>query len=215
MNIHTFSFNAFQVNTYLIWDETLECIIIDAACYQEFERDELLGFIKEKGLKPVKLLNTHCHVDHLLGNSFIFETFQLRPIIHRAGQVFLVNAIEHAWSFGFEMDTVIEPAEYVEEGDEIVFGKSRLKVLYTPGHADGSICLLSVEGEFVISGDVLFKGSIGRTDLPTGNFDILLGNITNKLLSLPSHYAVYPGHRQATSIEAEMLYNPYLEGSDL
>jgi glyoxylase-like metal-dependent hydrolase (beta-lactamase superfamily II) len=127
----------------------------------------------------------------------------------------LVNAIDHAWSFGFEMDQVIEPVDYVEEGDEIAFGKSHLKVIYTPGHADGSICLLCEEGEFVISGDVLFQGSIGRTDLPTGDFNVLLGNITNKLLTLPSHYTVYPGHGPSTTIGAEVLYNPYLDGSDL
>lgn len=215
MNIHSFCFNGFQVNTYLLWDETNECVIIDAACYQEFEKKELLHFIERNQLKPVKLLNTHCHIDHILGNSYVYDTFGLKPVIHSAGMMFLHNAKDHAWSFGFDMDRVIEPVDFVEENDIIVFGNSTLKVLYTPGHADGSICLLSEKGRFVITGDVLFYGSIGRTDLPSGNYQLLISNILNKLMTLPSDYIVYPGHGSSTSIKEEAIHNPFLSGSDI
>lgn len=214
MNIHSFSFNAFQVNTYIIWDETKECIIVDAACYQEFEKKELKDFLAHNGLKPVKLLNTHCHIDHILGNPYIEMEFGLRPYIHAAGKVFLQNAVEHAWSFGFELEKVVDPIGFVEDGEEISFGNSRLKVLYTPGHADGSICLLSEESGFVVTGDVLFNGSIGRTDLPTGDFNLLIESITNKLLSLPSDITVFPGHGPSSSIGDEKMHNPFLTASD-
>ncbi len=203
-------FNAFQVNTYILYDESKECIIVDPACYDDYENKKLVQFIEDEGLKPVKVINTHCHVDHILGNSFIEEKYGLKPIIHPAGESFLKVNKEYALSLGFTIERIVFPDEYLNEGDIVKFGDSELKILYTPGHADGSICLHSEEQKFVIVGDVLFLSGIGRTDFPTGNYDILIDNIKRKLLTLNDDTIVYSGHGPETMIGQEKKYNDYL-----
>jgi hydroxyacylglutathione hydrolase len=215
LQVKTFIFNAFQVNTYLLYDETKECVIIDAACYPEFEKNQLQAFIDENELKPVKLLNTHCHIDHILGNICVFRKFGLKPVIHKSGLPFLEKAKEHAWGFGFELEEVIQPESYIKEGSKIKFGNSEIDVIYTPGHADGSVCFISHEKKAVFVGDVLFKDSIGRTDLPTGDYKTLIENIDQKLFTLPEDYIVYPGHGDQTTIKQEKEENPYVGGDFL
>ena len=210
IQIKQFSFNAFQVNTLVLFDETSECIIIDAACYEDFERKTLVDFIKQNKLKPVKLINTHCHIDHILGNNFVGEYFNIGLEIHKQAEAFLAQAPQHGLSFGFSVDPINPPAHFLKEGDTVEFGNSKLEVLYTPGHADGSICLLSREDKFVIVGDVLFQGSIGRTDLPTGNFDLLKQSIQEKLFTLDENIRVIPGHGPDTSIGSEKYNNPFV-----
>lgn len=210
IHIKVFVFNPFQENTYLLYDETNECVIIDPGCYNPDEELELVKFIEENGLIPVKLINTHTHIDHILGNNFIHEKYGLKPMVHKAGEVFLESAPEHGKMFGFSLNEMIMPEKYLEDNQHVKFGNSSLEVLYTPGHVDGSVCLVHFEKNFVISGDVLFNGSVGRTDLPTGDFDLLAESITKKLYTLPDHFKVYPGHGPVTTIGEEKAGNPFV-----
>lgn len=210
MQIKIFEFNAFQVNTIILYDETKECVIIDAACYHESEQNKLKQFIESESLKPVRLLNTHCHIDHILGCNFISDQYQLEMEIHEAGEQFLAGAVEHGLAFGFSLEPIHAPTKFISEGSKITFGTNFLNVLYTPGHADGSVCFVSEENNLVIVGDVLFRESIGRTDLPTGNFEILQDSIQNKLFTLPENYKVIPGHGPETSIGHEKKHNPFV-----
>ncbi len=210
LQIKIFAFNPFQVNTYILYDETGECAIVDAACYGDQEEQVLKTFIDEKQLKPVLLLNTHCHIDHILGNNFVANTWQLKPMLQKDGLEFLDNAVEYGETFGFGIDKPVMPEEYIKEGQVLRFGNQELKVLETPGHAAGSVCLYHEKEKFVIAGDVLFRNSIGRTDLPTGNFDLLIQSIHTKLLPLEEEVKVYCGHGPATTIGDEKENNPFL-----
>ncbi len=210
ITIKRFTFNAFQVNTYLLFDETKECIIVDAANYENYEDEELKNYIISEGLKPVMMLMTHCHIDHVLGSAFVEKTYGLGITMHKAGKVFLDNAISQASIYGFNLKEVAKPVSFVDEKDILKFGNSEIEILYTPGHADGSICLVNHKQEFVITGDVLFQESIGRTDLPTGDYDILKKNIITKLFMLGENYKVLPGHGPSTSIGHEAMNNPFI-----
>ena len=210
IQIKKFVFNPFQVNTFVLYDETRECVIIDPGCSDGVESLELMDFIKEKGLKPVRMLLTHTHVDHVMGINMLEEMLGIKPEAHEAGLVFLDHTISTAVSYGVSIDKNPSVVKYIKEGDEITFGKSKLDVLYTPGHADGSVCFLSRKDGFVIVGDVLFQMSIGRTDLPTGDYDLLKQNIFEKLFILPDDTIVYSGHGPETSIGFEKSNNPFL-----
>lgn len=211
IQIEKFVFNSFQVNTFILHDETGECVIIDAACQSEAERTQLTDFISHHQLRPICLLNTHSHIDHILGNVFLKDTYQLPLMGHQSGDKLISIAQSSASLFGFELERVALPDKHLTEGDSIRFGNSEINVLYTPGHADGSICFYHAEQQFVIVGDVLFQGSIGRTDLPTGNYHTLMESIGKKLLVLPETVTVYPGHGPTTSIGYEKQHNPFLE----
>lgn len=210
ITIEKFVFNAFQENTFLLFDETKECIIIDPGCYEEHEKKHLQDYISSNGLKPVKQIYTHCHVDHILGNNFIIETYGLKPEIHEAGLQFLLRGHEQGRVYGFQMEENATTDLFIEEGDIIKFGNSELKVVYTPGHADGSVCFINYPQKFVITGDVLFRDSIGRTDFPTGDFDILMKSIHEKLFTLEDDFTVYCGHGPETSIGYEKVNNPFI-----
>jgi glyoxylase-like metal-dependent hydrolase (beta-lactamase superfamily II) len=211
ITIEKFVFNAFGENTYLLYDETKECVVIDPGCYEQYEKDNFIEFIETNELKLKKLIYTHCHVDHMLGNNFIAETYDLKPIIHKAGLPFLQRGHEIGKGYGFQMEKAIEPEEFIEEGDIIKFGNSELRVVYTPGHADGSVCFINDEQKFVITGDVLFRDSIGRTDFPTGDFDLLMKSIHDKLFTLEDDFTVYSGHGPETSIGYEKVNNPFIK----
>jgi glyoxylase-like metal-dependent hydrolase (beta-lactamase superfamily II) len=210
IHIERFAFNPFQVNTYILWDETKECAIIDPGCYGHAEQDEITGFIKDNGLKPVRLLNTHCHIDHIAGMAFISRKYGLKPEAHPAGLPFIRHSEKTGFIYGFEKLETIDPKLPLKEGDLIRFGQSELQVVETPGHADGSVCFISYADKFVITGDVLFHQSIGRSDLPTGDYDLLIKNIREKLLTLPHDFKVYPGHGPDTTIGFESYSNPFL-----
>ncbi|MCX6245127.1 MAG: MBL fold metallo-hydrolase [Bacteroidetes bacterium] len=203
-------FNNFQVNSFILYDDSGECVIIDAACYDEREKQQVMEFIEGNSLKLVRNLNTHCHIDHVLGNGFISEIYGIRPEYHEASVPLLFAAPEIAASFGFVLRQIPEPARYLQDGETIRFGSSELKVLYTPGHADGSVCFYNKENGFVITGDVLFRDTIGRTDLPTGNFDLLMKSIREKLFTLPDDTKVYAGHGPETTIGYEKMNNPFI-----
>ncbi|MCF8332684.1 MAG: MBL fold metallo-hydrolase [Bacteroidales bacterium] len=203
INIHRFTFNDFQVNTYLLWDDTKECVIVDAACFTEEEQKELISFIQNADLKPVKIVNTHNHIDHILGNPFVKKQYNIPLYANNKGDLFIRMAQSSGTIFGLEVKEVAQPDHNIDEGDMLTFGNSGLKVLYTPGHADGSICLYASEEKFLIAGDVLFAGGIGRTDLPTGDFDTLAKNISQKLYALSDNVRVFPGHGPETTIGEE------------
>ncbi|MBE0648781.1 MAG: MBL fold metallo-hydrolase [Bacteroidales bacterium] len=210
ITIKTFVFNPFMVNTYLLFDETREAIIVDAACSDEREEEHLENFIETNSLKLVRNINTHSHIDHILGNVFIEERFGIRPEYHPAGESFLIRAKDVGIAYGFQVDRVPEAARLLEANEMIRWGNSSLRVIYTPGHADGSCCFYSKEQGFVITGDVLFRDSIGRTDLPTGNFDLLMESITEQVFTLPDDTVVYPGHGPETEIGYEKMNNPFI-----
>lgn len=210
IHIKKFIFNPFQENTFVVYDDTKEGIIIDPGCYETNEQDALTNFLDSEGIKLVKLVYTHCHVDHVLGNNFIAKTFNLKPQIHKAGLPFLENAHKQGEIYGFSMEPSILPESYIEHGDSISFGDSELKAVYTPGHVDGSICLISHDHKFVITGDVLFKDSIGRTDFPTGDFDLLMKSIHSELFTLGDEFSVFCGHGPETRIGHEKVNNPFI-----
>ena len=211
IQIERFTFNSFMVNTYVLYDETREAIIVDSACYESYEKQGLWDFLQDAGLIVVRNINTHCHIDHILGSQYLFEKFGLHPEFHKAGLPFLLQAREIALNFGYTLEKIPEPGAFIEDGDEITFGNSSIRALYTPGHADGSLCFYSKADGFVITGDVLFKDTVGRTDLPSGDFDKLMESIKTRLFTLPPDTVVHPGHGPETTIGYEMENNPFIK----
>jgi len=210
IKIQKFVFNTFQVNSYILSDGSGECVIVDAACYEDSEKEEISDYIVKNKLRLVRNLNTHCHIDHILGNGFIAEAYGIYPEYHEASVPFLASAREIAASFGYSLDGIPAPARLFSDGDKIAFGTSVLEVLYTPGHADGSVCFYNREQGFLITGDVLFRDTIGRTDLPSGNFDLLMKSIREKIFTLPGDTVICPGHGPETTIGYEKLNNPFI-----
>ena len=211
MNIKIFTFNQFFENTFIISDSTNECIIIDPGCYDKNEKQILQDYILSNNLVPTKLLNTHCHIDHILGNNFVSKTWDLELEIHHKDIDLLKNSKNIADLYGF-VDYENSPItnKFLVEGDIIEFGKSKLEVLFTPGHAPGHISLYSKNENFIISGDVLFNNSIGRTDLPGGNYNTLIDTIKSKILCLDDSTVVYCGHGPSTTVGKERINNPFL-----
>jgi len=210
IEIQKFIFNPFQENTYVLWDETKECIIIDPGCFQPYEKEELKGFIDDNKLNPKYLINTHCHIDHVLGNRFVKETWKVPLFIHKLEEKPLHNIPVYAQSYGFRNVESSTPDKFIDETDKIQFGNSELEVLFTPGHSPGHMVFYSSEQEFCINGDVLFYGSIGRTDLPGGHHPTLIKSIKEKMFKLPNDTVVYTGHGGETTIGFEKLHNPFL-----
>lgn len=195
----------------MLFDDTKQCVIIDPGCYDKDEERELQGFIDQNGLKPVMLLQTHCHIDHVLGNQFIFDTYGLKPICHQLEVPLLEGVPEYGRLFGMEVTPSPKPERLIHAGDEISFGETTLKALFTPGHSPGSVSLYCQKDGFVIAGDVLFHESIGRTDLPGGSFPVLEKSIREQLYTLPAETTVWPGHGPETTIGYEMKYNPFVK----
>ncbi len=212
MQVKSFTFNPFQENTYVLYDKSKECIIIDPGCYEKNEQLELQTFIQENQLKPVKLINTHCHIDHILGNQFVSDKWSLKLYMHEADLPILENAREISKAYGLQNYTGSPyPEDFLEDGDVLKFGNTSLDILFTPGHAPGHICLYNKEKKILIAGDVIFKGSIGRTDLPGGNFETLINSIQEKLFPLPNEMQIYCGHGPETTLAHEKESNPFLQ----
>jgi glyoxylase-like metal-dependent hydrolase (beta-lactamase superfamily II) len=209
MKIYKLVFNPIDVNTYILEDKSGDCAIIDCGCYDRKEADKLEKFISEKKLNPVLLLNTHSHLDHIFGNKFILERYNLKTLSGKEDEPNRKNAVQHALLFGLKMDNPPEPGGFLSDNQEIIFGTTVLKAFHVPGHAPGSYAFYSRENACVFTGDALFAGSIGRTDLPGGNFETLINSIKTKLFTLPSETVVYSGHGNETTIEQEMKFNPY------
>jgi len=210
MEIYRHVFSPIEVNTYILSDESGDCAIIDCGCYNESEFSRLVNFMESKKLKPALLINTHCHLDHIFGNKFIFEKYNLKTHCNELEELNRKNAPEHAMYFGLSMDTPPEPEGYISHLQQIVFGTSTLIALLVPGHTAGSLAFYSEKDNCVFTGDALFNGSIGRSDLPGGDYQTLINSIKNTLLSLPPSTVVYSGHGPETTIGKEMKTNPYL-----
>ncbi|MFN4083576.1 MAG: MBL fold metallo-hydrolase [Bacteroidia bacterium] len=211
MYIKSFIFNDFQENTYVLYDDTKECVIIDPGCYQKHEKEELTDFIGSNNLKPVKLINTHCHIDHVLGNAFVAEHYNLTLYFHQDELKTYDGTARWADLFGLVLNQKPEKMQFINEGETITFGNTTLDILFTPGHSVASLTFVHHPTKNIIAGDVLFYLSIGRTDLPGGNFEILKNSITQKLFTLPADYKVYSGHGPTTNIGFEKANNPFLK----
>ena len=210
LNIKKFTFNPVEVNAIILWDETLECVLIDPACYYPEEEQQLKQFVESNKLKPVRLLNTHGHFDHLMGNRFIKKTWGLKCEIHEDDNFLVQLAPAQAMKFGIEMNEAPSCGEFLSDGDVLAFGNSELKVIHVPGHSPGGVAFFSEADQLLISGDILFFRSIGRTDLPMGNFNLLISGIKEKLMVLNDKVKVYCGHGPETTIGSEKKNNPYL-----
>lgn len=216
IKVAKFTFQIFGINTYVIYDEdSRECAIIDPGMFDNIEREALDNFITREQLKPVHLINTHAHIDHVLGNAHVINKYGLTPEQHHDDEFLAERLAQQAREFGIPANDLDSKNNYVylKEGDKIFLGKSVLKVIHVPGHSPGSIALYDEVDGILISGDILFHGSIGRADLPGGNMTKLIDGITRKLLTLPEKTIVYPGHGDETSIGYEKRYNPYLTGA--
>ena len=216
LNVKAFIFNPVEENTYVLYNNRHQCCIIDPGCYFPEERDRLKTFIEETDLKPTLLLNTHCHLDHVFGNKFIQDTWGQTLHIHEKEKPVLEFAPEagRLWQLPFE--NYSGDLNFIEEGGKIKLGddeadSNRLEIFFTPGHSPGSICFYNEPGGFVISGDVLFNGSIGRTDLPGGDYDTLINSIQTRLFTLPDDTKVYSGHGPVTTIGFEKQNNPFVK----
>ncbi len=205
-----FEFNVFTENTYILYNNDREAAIIDPGCSTGEECSQLANFIRTEKLNPALLLNTHCHIDHVLGNHFIYREYGLSPIIHRDELVILQSLTQVAAFYGVEATPSPEPLRFIEEGEKIVLGEIMLEVIYCPGHSPGSICFYNAAEKKLWGGDVLFRESIGRTDLPGGDYDMLENNILTKIFTLPDDIEVFPGHGIPTSIGYEKINNPFL-----
>ncbi len=211
IEVEHFVFNELGVNSFVLYDHSLECVIIDPGCNSKEERDELQQFIINQHLKPVCIVNTHGHFDHIFGNAWAKSTFQCPLRIHINDLPLIQHVDKYAGLFGFTVEASPVPDSYLHDGELINFGESAIQVLHVPGHSPGSICLYNAEAGFVIGGDVLFKGSIGRTDLPGGNYELLISGIQSKIMTLPKNTVLWPGHGPETTIGIEYDTNPFLK----
>ncbi|MDF2519149.1 MAG: fold hydrolase [Sphingobacterium sp.] len=212
LTIRTFTFNPYQENTYLLYNEQGNALIIDPGMYGEKEQTEFLTFVDLHNLTPKLLLNTHCHIDHVLGNYFIHEKFGLLPQFHEGELSTLVAVQNYAPQMGFRYDISPIGEVFLKDGDKIQIDNDELEVILAPGHSPAHICFYSTAQKFLIGGDVLFRNSIGRTDLPGGNHQQLLDNIKKRLYTLPDDTLVYPGHGPSTTIGFEKNSNPFIQG---
>ena len=208
--IKVLTFNPVQENTYVLYNEHNDCIIIDPGCYADEEKGELKSFIAKNRLQPKMLLNTHCHLDHVFGNKYIAEEYKLTLRIHKNEEQLLQMAPASGLMFNLPFDNYQGTLIFLKEGDVVSLLNDTLKVIEAPGHSPGSICFYCEKQNFIIGGDVLFQNSIGRTDLPGGSHEDLVRNIKEKLFKLPENVKVYPGHGPETTIGEEMKFNPFL-----
>lgn len=207
--LKSFTFNPFQENTYLLYDQNNEAFIFDPGNHSSSEGEELKAFISEKGLKLNRLLLTHAHIDHILGCRFVFDNYGLLPEIHKNDLPVLQRMPESAARFGLNCDPSPIPEKFIEDGDVIKLGDYELDCIFVPGHSPGSIAFYNRANKFLIGGDVLFNGSIGRTDLPGGDHETLLNSIRNRLFVLDGDVKVFCGHGPSTTIGHERDTNPF------
>jgi glyoxylase-like metal-dependent hydrolase (beta-lactamase superfamily II) len=211
MTIKTFTFNPFQENTYIIHDETKEAVIIDAGCFSDAEKRVLKNYIEENKLKLKRVINTHLHIDHQFGNKFVFDTFGITPEASADDTFLLENIVNQTRSFGLHLEEAAQAlGGYIKDNQEIKVGNVTLTALSVPGHSPGGIAFYSKKEGVLFSGDVLFQGSIGRTDLPGGNYSTLIRSIKERILPLPDSTVVYTGHGPSTTIGEEKKNNPFL-----
>jgi glyoxylase-like metal-dependent hydrolase (beta-lactamase superfamily II) len=211
MNNHAFVFNPFYENTYVLWDDALQAIIIDPGCYEKYELDELDAFIQSHKLTVIAVVNTHCHIDHVLGNDAAKAKYKTKLWVPVNEKETYRAIPAYAPSYGFTGYHEAEVDEWYAEG-MLHFGEMSFQTIEVPGHSPGHMVLYHEASKTLIGGDVLFRQSIGRTDLPGGNHDALLKNIKEKLYTLPNDVTVYPGHGPKTTIGFEKQHNPFVNG---
>ncbi|HDR67747.1 MAG TPA: MBL fold metallo-hydrolase [Bacteroidaceae bacterium] len=210
IQIKTFVVNSFMENTYLLWDESSgESILVDAGCYEPHEIRSVENFISENNLKLKKLVNTHCHIDHVLGVPFFKDKYNLDFVAHREESYLVKRAHFMGELFGIKVNEFPDLDTFIEPGAEISLGEYSLLAIHVPGHSRGSLAYYNSDAGFVLTGDALFRGSIGRTDLPGGNYDQLINSIKNNLFVLPPETEVFPGHGDSTTIAIEKDSNPF------
>ena len=212
LNVHFFTFNAFQENTYVISNHKNDCWIVDPGMYEQREFDEFISFIEQKQLSPRAIINTHAHLDHIFGVQRLKQKYKIPFQIHTLEQQVLDRGKDTAAMFGFNFSDIPLADAYTPHDQPLLLGEDELEVFLTPGHSPGSISFYYAPGDWVIAGDVLFSGSIGRTDLPGGDFDTLIGSIRMHLYTLPDNTTVLSGHGEPTTIGNEKRYNPFVKG---
>ena len=211
MTVKIFTFNPFQENTYLVYDDTKEAIVIDCGCIIDYEKKAFKQYIADNELNIVKVINTHLHLDHQFGNRFLFETYNIAPVAHAEDEFLLENVKSQGAMFGIPLKEEAQTLSgYIEDNQIFTFGSTSFKALHVPGHSPGSVAFYFENENAVFVGDVLFKSSIGRTDLPKGDYATLIRSIQNRLLPLPDSTIVYSGHGPTTTIGEEKVNNPYL-----
>ena len=210
LEVTVLTFNDFQENTIILHNEHKECIIFDPGCSNNEEEESLSKYLEDNKLTPVRLINTHAHIDHILGNKYVSEKYGLGLEMHKGELEMLRMGPAIAQMYGISYEPSPDPSAFIEEGDMISLGEDELKTILTPGHSPASLSFYNEENNLLIAGDVLFYGSIGRTDLPGGDYDTLIDSIKSKLLILPPETTVYPGHGPTTTIGFEKRLNPFL-----
>ena len=210
VKISKFVFNDFQVNTFLLIGNNRDCIVVDPGCHKENEKEQIKNFIAKNNLKPILVLNTHGHVDHVLGINFMKETYKIECAAHKEDLIIFENTIEQGMIFGLDVKTPPKIEKYYNDGEQLEFDNGTLEIAHVPGHSPGSIAIIGRKDKFAIVGDVLFNGSIGRTDLYKGDYKTLIDSINNKLMVLDDDFVVYPGHGPETTIGNERNTNPFL-----
>ncbi len=211
LNVTLFTYNAFDENTYLVSNEHNQCWVIDPGMSNPAENKHFTDYLSEKQLKPQAIINTHAHIDHILGVQYLMDKYNIPFGMHEAETPVLKMGTSSAAMFGMHFPKTPQPTFYIKEGEPLKLGEDTLTVFHTPGHSPGSISYYYPGGNWVVAGDVLFSGSIGRTDLPGGNFDTLITAIRTKLFTLPSNTIVLSGHGEATTIAEEKMHNPFLK----
>lgn len=210
IHIKAFTFSPISENTYVLYNNEGKAIIIDPGCYFPNEQETLKNFLTDNSLTPVYLLNTHCHLDHVFGNKWVHETYGLEPHLHPNEEAMLALAPVSGERWGLPFQNYAGPLLFLNDGDTVLLGETEIQVILAPGHSPGSICFYIPSQGDLIGGDVLFRGSIGRTDLPGGDSETLLNSIREKLWVLPDETVVYSGHGIKTTIGYEKRNNPFL-----
>ncbi len=209
--IKTFYFNDLRTCCYILWDDTKECAIVDPGCISDSERNRLVKFIEENELQPKMIINTHGHFDHIMGNVFVGNQWNIPTYLNKEDLPLFSRTSAYCEMFGYKIDQPSDEVVDLSDGDMINIGNICLKVIHTPGHTLGGVVLYNAEENYVLTGDSIFEGSIGRTDLPGGDYDTLMDSIENKIISLPSETIIYPGHGPSTTVGKEVGTNPFLE----
>ena len=210
--IERFSFNPFQENTYIIYNDANECWIVDPGMYEPHETEAMDSFIKDNNLKPQAIINTHTHIDHILGVDALKSKYRIPFYIHEKDLPVLQSATVSAAMFGFDFRNPPVQDGFINEQEPLKLATDELEVRFTPGHSPGSVVFYYPEGKWLIGGDVLFNGSIGRTDLPGGDHNTLIKSIETQVYTLPDDTVVHSGHGPATTVGREKQYNPFVRG---
>lgn len=210
MNIAQLTFNPFQESTYVVWDETLEAVIVDAGNSNEKENKIITEFIDSKALKPVMAINTHGHFDHIMGVEYLKTHYNIPFAMNQEDGFLIESAESHATLYGLTMSTTPMVDIDLKEMKEVTFGNTTLEIIPTPGHTPGHVCLFNRREKMLFTGDTVFKESIGRTDLPGGDYSWIMRSIIDKIIPLGDEVKIFPGHGPTSSIGHEVLYNPFI-----